>query len=176
MSCILGMAGEAWKPVPEFDGYIVSDHGRLVSLKRKKPVFLRYEIDRDGYFRTRLFREKKSIHVVVSRLVCVAFNGVPPSPLHVCCHKDNNKQNNNAFNLRWGTQKSNIADKLVHGTHQTGEKHPAAIITLEDAVAVKKALKSFPGTRGKLINAVRVTGVSYHVVADISSGKSWRFA
>jgi hypothetical protein len=164
---------EVWKPVSGFDGYFVSDLGRIKSERKGKPSIRKAEIDKDGYSRLTLRKNGADIHVVVSRIVCMAFHGEPPSGDFVCCHKDGNKSNNKAENLRGDTQKGNIQDKVVHGTHQIGSKHPRAEITESDAILVKKALSSYVGTRGKLLSAVQKTGVSYHIVADISKGRTW---
>lgn len=171
---IEGLDGETWIGAVGFDGYMVSSHGRVVSLKRKTPRLMSFEKDKDGYLRLQLVRGARQVHVVVSRLVCEAFNGAPGHEDMVCCHRDGDTSNNHFLNLRWDTQKGNIADKLVHGTHQVGSKHPRSGITEDDARRVKAALLSFPASRGKLLHAVRETGVSYPAVADISRGKTWR--
>lgn len=179
MSLILGVAsqpGEEWAPVVGFDGYLVSSLGRVVSTRRKTPVVMRHCEDKDGYQRVQLRREGKHIHVLVSRLVCEAFNGPPPAPNMVCCHNDGDVSNNVAGNLRWDSQKGNIADKLEHGTHQIGDSHPKAVITADLARQVKDALHAYPRTRGKLLHVASLTGAPYGVVADISAGKSWRHA
>lgn len=179
MSKIVGieaLPGERWLEAVGFPGYMVSSHGRIVSVRRKTPVLMCPECDKDGYFRLQLRRGGKHTHVVLSRLVCETFNGPPSSKEMVCCHKDGNASNNFHDNLRWDTQKGNIGDKLLHGTHQIGEKHPGAEITSEMARRVKDELRAYPGTRGKLLHVVRVTGAPYWVVADISKGRTWRHA
>lgn len=170
----IGFSGEQWKEVFGYPGYFVSTLGRIVSLRRKTPFVMNPEIDKDGYSRVNIrCNDGKSTHKVLSRIVCEAFNGPSPTPEHVCCHNDNNKSNNRPENLRWDVQKGNIADKLAHGTHQIGSNHPRAEITESDALAVKKSLKSYVGTRGRLLNAAKETGVPYWIVADISRGRSW---
>lgn len=167
------LGNEVLKPVSGFDGYFVSDLGRIKSERKVKPVIRKTEIDKDGYSRMTLRKNGVDVHVVVSRVVCSAFNGEQPSGDFVCCHNDNNKQNNAASNLRWDTQKGNIEDKIAHGTHQIGSKHPRAEITEADAAAVKMAIQSYPSKRGKLLHAVNKTGISYNIIADISRGKTW---
>ena len=162
---------EYWKKVPDFDGYEVSWGGSIRSKKQE----LRQEIDKDGYRRVRLRRNNKSVHCVVSRIVAIAFIGKPQEGM-VCCHGDGERGNNNASNLRWDTQKGNIYDKLEHGTWQIGSKHPRAEITEIDAKRVMEIIKSQKTKRGALKAAARQTGISYHIVADISRGKTWGHA
>ena len=164
---------ETWKPIDGFDDYEVSSLGRIKSCKRKNHKILAQEIDKDGYRRISLHKDRKIYHFVVSRIVCAAFNGNPPVGFDICCHEDNDKSNNTFSNLRWDTQKGNISDKVLHGTHQIGSRHPMAEISESDAVNVKNALCGYAGIRGKLIHVAKVTGISYHIVADISRGKTW---
>lgn len=171
---IKNLDGEVWKPVKGFDRYFISSMGRVVSCRKNKPVLMTPEIDKDGYLRIKLRKFGKYIPFVVSRLVCYEFNGAPETSDLVCCHRDNNKKNNVPSNLRWGTQKSNIEDKHLHGTHQIGETHPRSKITSDIARSVKKELDSYPKNRGKVLHTSLVTGVSYSIVADISAGKTWR--
>jgi hypothetical protein len=53
--------------------------------------------------RTRDYGQKK-----VHRLICEAFYGPPPFDGAVVIHGDENALNNNADNLRWGTQRENL--------------------------------------------------------------------
>jgi hypothetical protein len=44
------------------------------------------------------------------------------------CHNDGNTSNCNYWNLRYDTPKNNNADKVQHGTNQSGERHPGAVL------------------------------------------------
>lgn len=48
-------------------------------------------------------------------LLLETFVGPKPSPKHECCHKDDNRQNNNIKNLYWGTHAENMADAARNG-------------------------------------------------------------
>lgn len=61
----------------------------------------------------------------VARLVCEAFNGMPPDGA-VCMHLDEDSRNNKPENLRWGTQKENLNAPgfLEYCRGRTGENNP----------------------------------------------------
>lgn len=52
----------------------------------------------------------------VHRLVCEAFNGVPPTPKHQAAHNCGNSLCVNHQHLRWATPTENMADTIRHGT------------------------------------------------------------
>lgn len=169
--------GEVWKPINGFFGYEVSDLGRVRTWLKGNPRPMNFETDKDGYKRVALRKDGRYAHKLVHRLVAEAFIGPAPDGKQMCCHCDNNRANNVPSNLRWDDQKGNVADKLVHGTHQIGSTHPCATIDESKAREVKRALsKTGKRERNRLVRAVQETGVSYHIVAGISSDKCWRHA
>lgn len=113
---------EEWRPVEGWP-YEVSNLGRVrrsgkptngTSVGRiRLPHFVKgYEVVglRDGERRQK-FR--------VNRLVCIAFNGPPPSEGHMAMHIDGSRRNNLPHNLRWGTNLENVLDARRHGTFLT---------------------------------------------------------
>lgn len=176
MCIVIGIDSEAWRPVPGFPGYEVSDLGRIRSVKRKTPKVLKTETDADGYQRIQLFRDGAYHHRNVHRLVALAFIGQPESASMVCCHRDNDPSNNKPSNLRWDTQAGNMADKKAHGTEQIGSRHPKSVISDERAAELKRLLKASHRRRGFLQKAAKASGVPYGIAADISRGKTWRHA
>lgn len=169
-------ADESWRPVAEFHGYEVSDHGCVRTLRRANPILMTPVIDADGYSRIKLVKDGRYVHQLVHRLVATAFIGPAPEGMPICRHKDNDPANNRPSNLAWGTQADNMADKLIHGTAQIGSKHPHASICEETARQIKERLSSGRQPRGLLKHISRDMGVSYHVVADISRRKTWGHA
>lgn len=61
----------------------------------------------------------------VHRLVCEAFNGLPPDGA-VCMHLDEDSSNNLPSNLAWGTQKENLNAPgfIKYCRSRTGENNP----------------------------------------------------
>lgn len=115
--------GETWKDIPDFDGYQISDlgrlrccrdnHGRITGIYR----IIRPSVDKEGYFYMSMSKmadtPKKQYRKRVNRLVAEAFIGPSPQPNMVVDHKDDNKQNNRASNLQWKTfaENSTLASK-----------------------------------------------------------------
>jgi hypothetical protein len=109
-------------------GYRVRDGGEIWSchttggikpgcwhiLKPRKP-------NRSGHLQIELRIDGKPIVFYVHHLVLEAFVGPRPTGL-LCCHHDGNPLNNFAVNLRWDTQKSNVADCERHGRKAQGDK------------------------------------------------------
>lgn len=113
---------EIWKPIPEFPGYEVSDHGQVRSWRTYdpsgtfacEPHLLKTPPDR-GYPCVDLHRDGRSHTKRVHRLVALVFLGPRPEGLQVC-HYDGDKANNHISNLRYDSAKGNVADAIRHGT------------------------------------------------------------
>lgn len=96
------------KPVKDFENYYISECGKVVSFKMKKPRIMKAYLGSSGYRELKLCENNKATHKIVHRMVAEAF--VPnPNNLPVVHHKDNNQQNNHFSNLEWTTQRQNIA-------------------------------------------------------------------
>ena len=106
---------EIWKPIEEFDGeYMVSNHGRVKSLKRHKERIMPMTIQESGYYAAMFHMNKKSYCRKVHRLVCEAF--IPnPDNLPEINHIDGNKLNNHVSNLEWCTHQQNVTHSWDHG-------------------------------------------------------------
>lgn len=120
---------ERWMPVVGYEGhYEVSDLGRVRSLQRLgirgQRVRERYLVvtpNLNGYLRVALYRGGQSRSFNVHTLVATAFLGPRPDG-HEVCHKDNDRANPAASNLRWGTRSSNLLDVVRAGHHQHASK------------------------------------------------------
>lgn len=161
------MADEVWRDVPEWeDAYAVSSHGRVHS--KKRGIFLKPHVDRDGYLRVTLFSKPRKWVVGVHQLVCLAFHG--PSRGRWALHKDDNPDNNKPDNLYWGTPSDNQVDAHHNGCSvQRGERNNNA--KLNDFVAdLVRSLRK-DGLTLREISAD--TGVSRSNVKHILYGESW---
>lgn len=70
------------------------------------------------------------------RLMAEAFIPNPDGKPDVA-HQDNNGLHNAVINLRWATEAENMADKLIHGTHERGERHHNAKLTNSQADQIR---------------------------------------
>lgn len=95
---------EKWVSITGYESrYLVSNKGEVFSLTRNK-VLLK-EIRR-GYYSVQLYNGIKFKHFSIHRLVAIHFIDNLNKLLYVN-HKDENKLNNNVYNLEWCTASYN---------------------------------------------------------------------
>lgn len=113
---------EIWKPIKDFPDYFISDYGNVKSLKKYSEIILKQNNDGRGYLTVALYLDKKMHRKKVHQLVAIAFlNHIPCGMEKVVDHKDLNKLNNNASNLRIITNRENCNRKhLKSGSKYTG--------------------------------------------------------
>ena len=165
---------EVWRAVPGFDGYEVSDRGRLRSWRcslgrRTKPWMKNLEPIKGGYLLVQLQRDGKANGRLIHRLVLEAFIGLAPAG-HEGSHMDGKPGNNCLDNLAWKTRPDNQRLKIDHGTHLARGRHPRARLS-DDAVQAIRAAASSYGYRQRLAQAY---GVSVATISDVRNGRSWK--
>lgn len=174
------MSDERWLPVPGLEGrYSVSSHGRVRSeqrtviektgkAKRLKSKVLSACPNRGGYPSFKVSHDGRLIAVRVHRAVAMAFIGPPPTERHEVAHRDGNRSNNSPGNLRWDTRKGNFDDKVLHGTHNRGERHPHSRLSNDDVAAIRAS---------SLSNSSLATqfGVSAEHIQRVRSNKKRRY-
>lgn len=101
---------EEWKPICGYEGlYEVSNLGKVKSLNynNTKQEKILSQVKKDnGYLYVNLYQKGNSKNFRVHRLVANAFID-NPSNLPCVNHKDENKENNQVYNLEWCTHKYN---------------------------------------------------------------------
>lgn len=111
---------EIWKDIPGYNGFQVSDSGRVKKLayttkkNNGSPLYkpekiLTTSITKKGYVRVELCLgglNKKPF--TVHRLVMYAFKGLPPEGMDQINHRDGDKTNNRPDNLEWSNNSHNI--------------------------------------------------------------------
>lgn len=175
------MDQEIWKDVVGYEGYYqVSDMGRVRSLprivksrNRWGEVSLRWPGKlltllsiRGGYKKVLLSKDGKVANKVVSSLVMEAFIGPRPKGLFVL-HGDGDPENNRVSNLRYGTQKENMMDSILHGTRPKGVLCTGAKLTPAQVSEIRTSQE----TNAAL---ARRFGVDTSTVRLARTGRNWR--
>lgn len=109
MDRIPDLPNEEWRQIEGYNGkYLVSNMGRVKSLKHADARLLTAFANNKGYYRVCLCKDGVSRHFLVSRLVAAAFcpNDDPQNKTTID-HIDGDKANNTAANLRWMSQQDN---------------------------------------------------------------------
>lgn len=171
------MENEEWRDVAGYEGrYQVSSIGRV----RSFPIIVapRGAAPHVHHASGRIMTQHRGRHCsielsngarggarrkFVHRLVCEAFNGPPPFDGACVLHNDGNPFNNGPDNLRWGTQKENAADALLHGAMVSGENHPTAKLTDADVAAIREGLSA----GASLMQMAKKYGVNRYYVFKI---------
>lgn len=174
---------ECWKDIDGYLGiYQVSNLGNVRSVDRqlndgrkRKGIVLRQYTDKDGYKHVILYKDSKSKHFFVHRLVAKAFVDNPAS-LPQVNHKDETRNNNSAENLEWCDAKYN----LVYGRHLekisekiSGESHYQHKLTNESVREIRKTYVRGDSEYGQCALA-RKYGVCQTVIRNVIVGKTWK--
>lgn len=106
------------------------------------------------------------------RYVCEATHGKPPSSEHLACHKCGNGHLNciSPNCLYWGTYADNNADRLLHGTHNRGERQPWAQLTEADVRQIRELHRKMPPQK-----LAELYGVSRSTINNIHFRRSWKW-
>ncbi len=149
--------------------YIINDIGHIINLKTGKNIHP--SLDRKGYCSIKLKYDERFITTFIHRLVAQAFIPNPENKPEVN-HINGNKLCNWVGNLEWVTSKENIAHAFQNGlrTISVGENANSSIYSDEQIHSVCKLLESGMSIR----DVSNKTGVTYHSVAGIRSGRCWR--
>lgn len=122
---IENLENEQWLPIDGYDGYEVSNYGRVKSLnynKTKQERILKQGTTKYGYQLVMLCNGGKHKMFSVHRLVAMAF--IPnPNNYPLVNHKDEVKTNNHVENLEWCTAEYNNNYGTVR-ERCSGENHP----------------------------------------------------
>lgn len=152
-----------WKEITEYGGdYLVSNYGRVKSLKSNKELILKLVTHHKGYYKAQLLKNNKKKAFFVHRLVAQAFIPNPENKLQVN-HKDGDKKNNHVENLEWTTQSEN----LKHSYHVLGSHKKSVERMREPRIKAKSIPVVVYDKKGNFIkkyssqaNAARDLGVS----------------
>lgn len=174
--------GEEWRVVAGFEDFEVSSLGRVRKLRRGECLLLRPDTIRKGYQRVALRRDGRQHKRLVHVLVLETFVGPRPAGLVARHFPDRDPTNNSATNLSWCTHAENMADKKVHGTSNTGDRHgsktkPWAVARGERAsnakLTTEQVMEIHTSSETAEALAARL-GVGLSTVTHIRCGSSWK--
>ena len=145
---------EQWKEIEGASMYLVSDLGRIKSLKFGKERILKQHINPvTGYVQCdilydgRRVRTTKYPHILVAATFCDN-----PNNLNRVNHKDVDKMNNTAANLEWCTQ----FDNILHYYHSDAPNKPREMKQVEARTLSGTLIGTYPS----LNQAAKQTGTS----------------
>lgn len=174
---ILNYENEIWRDIKGYEGYQVSNLGRVKSLKRFRkgkngslvPINEKIKksvISRNGYYRVELCKNSIQKMYLVHRLVWEAFNGQIPENMQVNhineIKADNRLENLNLMtpkeNSNWGTRNERRAKKQTNGK----KSKPVLQYDLNDNL-----VKEYPSIR----QVERETGFANQNIINCCNGK-----
>ena len=120
-----------------------------------------------GYGALKKPRDRKNY--AAHRYVCEQAHGKPADGLHAA-HSCGVRRCVNPRHLRWATHSENMKDRLIHGTHDRGERHKGHKLTQEQVNEII-ALRGIES--GKSL-ATRL-GVSRALICRIQLGNNWKW-
>lgn len=164
---------EQWKPAAGFPNYEVSSLGRVKRITTRTSTFacriLRPSLHYRGYFHHGLCVAGKMVTVRLNRLVCATFHGAAPSCKHEAAHRDGDRKNNTADNLRWTTKLENEDNKTQHKTRRVGVAVKGAKLN-DDAVVDIRCLHEHGHT---VVDIAKKFKVSEGLIRHVLKGRSW---
>ena len=150
-------------------GYFVTKTGQVISTQRGRPRVLKQRVGYGGYRYTFLYVNGRQHTIAVHRLVLLVYRGPCPAGQETR-HMDGDRSNNALRNLRWGTRKSNMADRVRHGTVLRGEQIRQSKLTETQIREIRQRRR-----RGEKLGVLaRAFGVTTPTIWYICAGRLWR--
>ena len=165
---------EEWKSIDGYEDYLISNFGRIKSLKNGNEIILSTWTNEDGYLCVNFWKDGKRHHFRVNRLVAMAFID-NPNNLSEVNHKDGNKGNNLVENLEWSTRSQNVRHAFDTGLSMPicGEQNGRHKLTQNDVDEIRKTYIKGSRTFGGGALAKKY-GVTKKVIYDIINNKKWK--
>lgn len=162
------LPGEEWRPVLSTglgsDELLVSREGRVRTKGGRRTLGAPHygSLNQMGYRSVYQCGKRFRVHY----LVCCAFRGQPPTPKHTADHKNGNRSDNRACNLRWATQREQVKNQRKHRPKSNGKPVLARRVASKgewteypSGKAAAKALLVNRGSVSKVLNCkVKQTG------------------
>jgi len=137
---------------------------------QREPHLLHPTVGKAGYPVWCYRIDHQEVRLTVPVTVATAFHGPCPTGLEVR-HLDNNKLNNVATNLKWGTSAENAQDRVRAGTSLSGERNPHAKLTWDQVYSIRHYFKLWPHA-----DLAFLFGVHVHTIKRILRNQTWKVA
>ena len=169
--------------MPEIDDYFwISNYGRAYN--SRTGYLVTPNINKNGYVSYWLRRRKGcmgnngryDISVLANILVCRAFNGPKPSPVHQTNHKNFIRHINHYSNLEWITPQENLNYSRSAGNYWSGESYSSSKYKPDQVHALCKLMQNGCTDINMLSNTV--FGIDpnpsiYALIQDLRTGSNW---
>ena len=176
---------ELWKPIINFENYLVSNKGRVKNKNSHK--ILKLKINKYGYETVCLFKNGFRKYPQVHRLVAIAYLKEKDISKNQVNHIDGNKLNNNLENLEWVTGSENQKHSYQNGLQKKkfgGENQYAkSIYQIDDDNNILKKWNSiieaslfYKPSKTKLNTAIGNIWKSLNGIQKTAYGFIWRYA
>jgi hypothetical protein len=165
-----------YREVPGFPGYRAGSDGSLWGKRRRRGVLLKNwrrlkgTPDKDGYLKVILSRDDGTRRDTRINIVILETFVGPCPPGLLCCHGNGRRADNRIDNLRWDTQKNNIADKKRHGTDQSGDRATNRKVSSAQVAEIRR--RRAAGESG--VALAREFNVSPATISAIWVGRNWK--
>lgn len=173
------LPGEVWLPITGFlvpnvnPYYYISNRGRVWSTFINN--VMKTHMTEKGYAMITLSKtDGTSIHLLLHRLVMLAFNWIPGCEKLDVNHCDGDKSHNELSNLEWSTHSDNLIHAYKIGLKGKGEAHCNSTHTEEQIHKICQGLEQ----RLSLLDCAEMAGMersdtSKKYVSDIKRGITW---
>ncbi len=156
---------------PEYPGLVISDDGRI---QGPSGQWLKPCPDSGGYMfithcsGSRATQKRRRVHIIV----CTVFHGHRPFLGAVAAHRDGDKSNNSAANLRWTTHaENNGPDKDLQGRTARGGRNASAKLTEDDVRELRRDWSE--GVWATKKEAAAYFGVTDVLIGKVLRGEVW---
>lgn len=175
---------EIIKAIPGWNGYHVSDQGKVYSQwvqshvkgnrglvsSLSKEMREMTQVEANGRMQVNLCFEGKRKTFRVHHLVLITFVGPRPRNMEACHFPDGSTKNNKLNNLRWDTKKANYSDRIHHGTTNDGERNGGSRLIESQVIQILDMRKQ----NKTLAGIASLFNVSIMTIQNICSNKSWK--
>ncbi len=157
----LNSTGEVWKEILNFPNYAISDHGRVLNLKKNGKIRKTHYTKR-GYEFIHLSDLGKRMYYTLHKLVSLHF--IPnPQNFDQVNHVDSDKKNNKASNLEWTNNSGNQIHAVLNGLRPNAVK-----LNSQQVMEIYNAF-------GTLKNIAKNYNISFQTVSLIKNGRRWNY-